>query len=191
MLEIIKMATLSFNFLYPGKSNFMVSSNLTSFFAIGDFLEKKDFYIIGWHNVDGDFLIDAKILTSDGEPLIGLICNQLTNDSKSSFIIETVEDVHGTLESMRVTDKKIVPISAQKNVQQLNIQGQKKTVNVTEIHGTFHSISGELTATGTKNGLILHTKSVIGATKSGALGLVLGCNKDETDYIRKFVKENL
>jgi len=30
-----------------------------------------------------------------------------------------------------------------------------------------------------------------GAAKNGALGVVLGCSKDETNYIRELVKDNL
>lgn len=186
------MSTLAFNSSFPGKNNFLVGSNLTTFFSIGDFLEKKDFYIIGWHDANGEFFISAKILTSEGKPLIELKNNQLTYNFENSFMLETVEDRHGTLESMKITDKTIIPIYAQKNFQQLNIDGQKKTVNVTEIHGRFHNNSGELKATGTKHGLILHNvKSVVGATKSGSLGMVLYCSKDEIEYIRNFVREFL
>ena len=183
------MSKLAFNKLFSGKHNFLVGSNLTTFFAIGDFMEKEDFYMMGWHNTNGDFVINAKIFTSEGKPLFELENNELTYNYENSFMLETIEDKQGILDSMKITDKKIIPIYAQKTHQELTIDGNKSMNNVTEILGRFHNKSGELVAIGSKNGMTLNKiKSVMGATKSGSFGIVMGCSKDEMKFLQNLVK---
>ena len=186
------MTELKFNILYVGNFNFLVGSNITNFFAIGDFMKKEDFYMIGWHEANGSIVMNAKVFSSDGKPLFELENNHFTYNYNSLFTEETISDRQGVLHSLKVTDRQIIPIYAQTNHRKVKTNRGLIATNVTEINGEFHNKSGELVVTSSKNGMIIHNlKSVFGASKTGGLGMNLGCTEDETNYIQKLVKSNL
>jgi hypothetical protein len=171
-----------------GLHNFIVGSNITSLFAVGDFLAKDDFYLIGWHEPDGRIVLSGKIYASNGNPLIEIENTQLSFNFNDLFQLKTVGD-----NTVEVVDKKGVKIFYAETVQKtLRTAIGQFSGNVTEIQGKFYDKQGTLRAEGTRSSLELRgVKAIIGATKSGSLGMVLGCNQAETKYIRQLAKENL
>lgn len=180
--------------MMAGSHNFLVSSNLTNFFAIGDFLNQDDFYAIGWHRKDGSFVIDANVFTSDGKRLFSLKNGKIDFNFENSQQLNTVDDPKRGFHSVEVVDKNGVRILyAQTLKRRIAItSGDTIETTVAEIHGEFYDKSGNLVAIGTDNGLTLHNvKAVMGATKTGSLGAVNGCSDDEREFIREFVMKNL
>lgn len=186
------MAHLQFNNVLAGPHNFIVGSNLTSFFAIGDFMKQDDFYAIGYFRNDGSFVIDAKLYSSDGSliasvkdmkvDLKGEMLQQLNTIDKGDFHSVEVIDNNGVKVLYAETSELKIPVA-------VNRIARKPIV---EIYGELYDKAHQLIATGTKNGLVIHRgKFVIGATKSGSLGIVIGCSQDELNFIRNFAKDHL
>jgi hypothetical protein len=174
--------------MLPSHHNFLVGSNITSFFAIGDFLTKDDFYLIGWHEPNGRIVLSGKIHASNGNLLIEIQNTRLVFNSNELFELKTVGD-----NMVEVVDKKGIRIFyAETGEKTLRTGRGQFRGNVTEIQGRFYNKQGKLVAEGTKIGLeLLGVKAVIGATKSGSLGMVLGCDKKETGFIRKLAEKHL
>lgn len=189
-----KLTQLQFNVMMPSSHNFLVSSNLTNFFAIGDFMNQEDFYAIGWYKKDGSFVIDTKVYTSDGKLLFSLKNMKVTLEGENFQQLNTVDDAKRDFHSVEVIDKSGVKILYTERVKRKipTTLGRIIETIVTEIYGDFYSKTSRLVAKGTKNGLILHNvKAVMGATKTGSLGIVIGCSDDERAFIREFVKKHL
>lgn len=182
------MATLQYNLMMPSFHNFIVGSNITNFFAIGDFLSKDDFYLIGWHEPNGRIVLSGKIYASNGNLLIEIEDTQLNFNFNDLFQLKTVGD-----NIVEVVDKKGVRIFCAETTQKtLRTAMGQFTGNITEIRGRFYNKQGTLMAEGTKISLeLLHVKAVIGAAKSGSLGMVLSCSDTETDYVRQLVRKHL
>jgi hypothetical protein len=174
--------------MLPSSHNFLVGSNITSFFAIGDFLTKDDFYLIGWHEPNGRIVLSGKIYASNGNLLVEIENTQLTFNFNELFVLKTVGD-----NIVEVVDKKGTRIFyAETGEKTLRAGRGQFRGNVTEIQGRFYNKQGKLLAEGTKIGLeLIGVKAVIGATKAGSLGMVLGCNEKETEFISQVAKKYL
>lgn len=182
------MTTLQYNVMMPSSHNFIVGSNITNFFAIGDFLAKDDFYLIGWHEPNGRIVFSGKIYASNGNLLVVIENTQLNFNFNDLFQLKTVGD-----NIVEVIDKKGIRIFYAETTQKTLMTGIGAfTGNVTDIQGRFYDKQGIVAADGTKSDLkLLHVKAIIGADKSGSLGMVLGCSDAETDYIRQLVRKRL
>jgi len=186
------MANLQFNNVLAGPRNFIIGSNLTSFFAIGDFMKQDDFYAIAYFKSDGSFVIDANIYSSDGKLIAsvkdmkpevkGENLQQLNAVDKDDFHSLEIIDNNGFKVLYAETSELKIPISVNKI--------ERKPI--VEINGELYDKTKQLIATGTKKGLIVHRgQCVMGATKIGALGIVMNCSSYETEFIRKFAKEHV
>jgi hypothetical protein len=166
------MAILQYNVMMPSHHNFLVGSNITSFFAIGDFLTKDDFYLVGWHEPNGRIVISGKIYASNGNKLIEVQNTQLVFNFNELFELKTVGD-----DMVEVIDKKGIRIFFAETGEKILRTGRGQfRGNVTEIQGRFYNKQGRLLAEGTGINLeLLGVKAIIGASKSGTLGMVLGC----------------
>jgi hypothetical protein len=187
------MANLQYNNVLAGPRNFIIGSNLTSFFAIGDFMKQNDFYAIAYFKSNGSFVIDANVYSSDGKLIVsvkdmkpevkGENLQQLNTVDKGDFHSLEIVDCNGTKVLYAETTFLKIPIAVDKF---------KKGPSIVEINGELYDKSKQLIATGTKKGLIVHRgKCVMGAIKSGALGIVMNCSSDELEFIKKFAKEHL
>jgi uncharacterized protein YegP (UPF0339 family) len=186
------MTELRFNRVFPSRYNFLVGSNLTNFFAIGEFVKKDDFYMVGLHQQDGSILINTNLYASTGKLLFALENGRFNYNWENSFMYKTTEDSKHGIDSVEVTDNKMVPIYAKRTFRPVLTGQGPIEISVTEILGKFYNKSAELVAEGSREQLILHkTKSIIGAAKTGSLGFVLGCNDAECSYVRDFVKTHL
>lgn len=177
--------------MFSGRYNYLVASNITNFFAIGEFLKKDDFYLIGYHKPDGKIALLGNIFASNGNQLCTIENNfKLTSlNPEHLFMWRTLEDTE-----IELIDKAGMRVLYAKTTYHPQVQTNRGIIatNVTELTGEFYNKNGELIARGTKNELVLkETKGVFGATKSGSLGMVLACNQNEVDFIRQFVKEQL
>ena len=188
------MTQLRFNTMMPSSHNFLVSSNLTNFFAVGDFMNQNDFYAIGWYRKDGSFVIDTNVFISDGKRLFSLKNGKIDYNFENSQQLNTVDDAKRGFHSVEVVDKNGVQILYAEIAKRKIVTTSGKTIEttVTEIHGKFYDKSGRLVAVGTENGLTLHNvKAVMGATKTGSLGMVIGCSDEEVKFIREFAMKTL
>ena len=181
------MTELRFNQLMAGPYNFAVGSNLTNFFAIGEFMKKDDFYMIGLHERDGRVIINASVYASNGKLLFTLKNSQLDYNYENLFMEKTTDN------SIEVVDKKGIRIFyAETNRRKVRTFAGPIETSLTELHGKFYSKSAVLVADGSKFGLVLHNvKAVMGATKTGSLGIVIGCDESECDYVRKIAMKYL
>ena len=172
-----------------GRYNYVVGSNVTNFFAIGDFLKKDDFYLTGYHQPNGKIIVSGKVFSSTGKALCTLEDKELVSlDANNVLVWKTIED-----NELEIIDKEGVRIFHAKTIYKKvpTAQGFLET-NITELIGDFYDKKGGLVATGSKDELYLQqVKGIFGATKSGSLGIVIGYSTNETDFIREFVRKNL
>jgi hypothetical protein len=170
-----------------GAHNFIVGSNITNFFAIGDFLSRDDFYLIGWHEPNGRIVLSGKLYASNGNLLVIIENTQLTFNFDNLFLLKTVGD-----NIVEIIDKKGTRIfyaaTTQKN---LMTRAGVFSGNITEMEGKFYNKNGLLVAEGTKNDLKLNVKAIIGGSSSGSLGIVVGCTDDEIKYVKQLVRKHL
>ncbi len=159
----------------------MVGSNVTNFFAVGDFMKQDNFYAIGYFKKNGDFAIDSKLYSSDGK-LIALV-----KDNKVDVKGEELQQLN-TIEKDNFHSLEVIDCKG-KQVLYIEMTDKKPTVEIT---GKLYDKSNKEFATGTKNDLVIHSgKMVLGASKSGSLGIVFNSSKEECDYIRKYAQEHL
>lgn len=164
-----------------GKHNFVVGSNVTNFFAIGDFMTQDDFFAIGHFKSNGDFAIDAKLYSSSGDLIATIKDNQVDIKGEKFQQINTVEK--DNFHALEVIDTN--------GIQVLYVEMTEKKP-IVEITGRLYDKMHREIATGTKNDLIVHNgKMVLGASKSGSMGIVINCSNEECAFLRKYVQSHL
>lgn len=185
------MNLLRFNILLADKYNYLVGSNITNFFALGEFLKKDDFCLIGYHKPSGKIAVSGNIFSSNGNQLCTIDDNfELTSLNPENLLVwktlanDEIELIDNAGMRVLYAKTKYIP-----RVQ--TVRGVIAT-NVTELIGEFYNKKGKIVAKGTQDRLELFlTKGVFGISMSGSLGLVMNCNRDETTFLRQFAKEHL
>lgn len=187
------MANLQFNNVLAGSRNFIIGSNLTGFFAIGDFMKQDDFYAIAYFKSDGSFVIDANIYSSNGKLIASVkdMKPEVKGDNLQQLNTVDKGDFH-SLEIIDCTGAKVLYAETTFLKIPIAVDKFKKGPSIVEINGELYDKSKQLIATGTKKGLIVHKgECVMGATKTGMLGIVMNCSADEIEFIKKFAKEHV
>src|SRR3990170_6883267 len=180
------MNLLSFNVLFADTYNYLVGSNITNFFALGEFLKKDDFYLIGYHKPGGKIAVSGNIFASNGNQLCTIDGNfELQSLNPENLLVwKTLAN-----DEIELIDNAGMRVLYARTNYHPKVQTDRGVIatNVTELIGEFYNKKGKLVAKGTQDRLELFlTKGVFGASKSGSLGMVMDCSQDETTFIRQF-----
>jgi len=176
------MANIKGGAVSASNQNFFIGDNLHNFFAIGDFMKQRDFYAIGYFRNEGGFIINTKLFSSSGK----LIAEVKKN------VVDVEGDDLGEIKTIDTEDNHLLEINDKTGRTVLHAELTEK-MPIVEIEGELYNKINQLIATANKEeGItIFQGPYVMGATKSGSLGIVVNCSDEEIKFIREFVRNNL